>query len=87
MTWRPSQAGFLVLECWRDLNALARYFGGWTAVEQVVGRERYQRACHRHLGRNAVVSRRVNSNVMRLIHQLNLKGWWPLEIEVGFGVE
>ena len=52
-----------LLECWRDLNALARYFRGWTAVEQIVGRERYQRACHRHLVRNAVASRRVNSNV------------------------
>src|SRR2546428_9444399 len=64
MTWRPSQAGFLVLECGRDLNALARYFRGGTAVEQFVGRERYQRACHRQLVRNVVVARRVNSTVI-----------------------
>ena len=34
------------------------------AVEQIVGRERNQRACHRQLDRNVVVARRVNSNVM-----------------------
>jgi hypothetical protein len=32
-------------------------------AEQIVGRERNQRACHRQLVRNAVVSRRVNSTV------------------------
>jgi hypothetical protein len=36
-----------------------------SAAEQLVGRERGQRASHRQVGRNAVVSRRVNSNVMR----------------------
>jgi hypothetical protein len=66
MTWRASPAGFLVLECGRDLNALARYFRGGTAVEQFVGRERNQRACLRQLVRNAVVSRRVNSTVRAL---------------------
>jgi hypothetical protein len=35
-------------------------------AEQFVGRERNQRACHRQLVRDAVVSRRVNSNVRRL---------------------
>ena len=33
------------------------------ALEQIVGRERNQRACLRHLVRNAVVARRVNSTV------------------------
>jgi hypothetical protein len=46
-----------VLECGRDLKALARYFRGGTAVEQFVGRERNQRACLRHLVRNVVVAR------------------------------
>ncbi len=32
-------------------------------TQSVVGRERNQRACHRQLVRNAVVSRRVNSTV------------------------
>src|SRR5438046_130936 len=32
-------------------------------VEQIVGRERNQRACHRQLVRNVVVPGRVNSNV------------------------
>ena len=32
-------------------------------VEQIVGRERNQRACHRQLARNPVASRRVNSTV------------------------
>ena len=36
------------------------------ALEQIVGRERNQRACHRQLARNVVVSRRVNSTVRRL---------------------
>src|SRR5436305_13928024 len=36
------------------------------AAQQIVGRERNQRACHRQLARNAVVSRRVNSTVRRL---------------------
>ena len=36
------------------------------ALEQIVGRERNQRACHRQLVRNVVVSRRVNSIVMWL---------------------
>ena len=36
-----------------------------TSVEQIVGRERNQRACHRQLVRNAVDRRRVNSSVMR----------------------
>ena len=35
------------------------------ATQQIVGRERNQRACHRQLVRNAVVSRRVNSTVKR----------------------
>jgi hypothetical protein len=34
-----------------------------TAVEQIVRRERNQRACHRQLVRDVVVSRRVNSTV------------------------
>jgi hypothetical protein len=34
-------------------------------IEQIVGRERNQRACHRQLVRHAVVSRRVNSIVGR----------------------
>src|SRR2546425_5551378 len=71
MTWRASPAGFLVLECGRDLNALARYFRGGTAVEQIVGRERYQRACLRHLVRNPVASRRVNSDVRHLPWRAN----------------
>src|SRR6266567_935572 len=37
------------------------------ALEQIVGRERNQRACHRQLVRNVVVSRRVNSTVGRLL--------------------
>src|SRR3981081_3950963 len=37
------------------------------AAEQIVGRERNQRACHRQLVRNAVVSRRVNSTVGHLL--------------------
>jgi hypothetical protein len=36
------------------------------AAQQIVGRERGQRACHRQLVRNTVVSRRVNSDVRRL---------------------
>ena len=36
------------------------------ALEQIVGRERNQRACYRQLVRNTVVSRRVNSTVRRL---------------------
>ena len=35
------------------------------AIQQIIGRERNQRACHRQLVRNAVVARRVNSTVMR----------------------
>jgi len=35
-------------------------------TEQIVGRERNQRACHRQLVRHVVVSRRVNSTVRRL---------------------
>ena len=35
------------------------------AIEQIVGRERNQRACHRQLVRNVVVARRVNSTVRR----------------------
>jgi hypothetical protein len=36
------------------------------AAQQIVGRERNQRACHRQLVRNVVVSRRVNSTVGHL---------------------
>ena len=36
------------------------------AVEQIVGRERIQRACHRQLVRSAVARRRVNSTVIPL---------------------
>jgi hypothetical protein len=32
-------------------------------AQQIVGRERSQRACHRELVRNVVVARRVNSDV------------------------
>src|SRR5438132_1459033 len=35
-------------------------------VEQIVGRERNRRACHRQLVRNVVDRRRVNSTVMWL---------------------
>ena len=35
-------------------------------AEQIVGRERYQRACHRQLVRDVVVRRRVNSDVIPL---------------------
>jgi hypothetical protein len=34
-----------------------------SSAEQIVGRERNQRACQRQLVRNAVASRRVNSDV------------------------
>ena len=37
-----------------------------SAAEQIVGRERNQRASHRQVVRNVVVSRRVNSTVMWL---------------------
>ncbi len=37
------------------------------AAQQIVGRERNQRACHRQLVRNVVVARRVNSTVGRLL--------------------
>ena len=37
------------------------------AAEQLVGRERNQRACHRQLVRNVVDRRRVNSDVRRFI--------------------
>jgi hypothetical protein len=36
-----------------------------SALEQIVGRERNQRACHRQLVRNVVDRRRVNSTVRR----------------------
>jgi uncharacterized protein (DUF488 family) len=51
------------LEWLRGLNAL-RVLAQVSAAEQIVGRERNQRACHRQLVRNVVVSRRVNSNVI-----------------------
>ncbi len=41
-------------------------------VEQFVGRERNQRACHRQLVRNVVVSRRVNSDVGLLLVTMKL---------------
>ncbi len=44
---------------------IANRVGGMIDAEQIVGRERIQRACHRQLVRNAVVSRRVNSDVRR----------------------
>jgi hypothetical protein len=44
------------------LNAL-RVLAQVNAAEQIVGRERNQRACHRQLVRNVVTSRRVNSIV------------------------
>ena len=37
------------------------------ALERIVGRERYQRTSHRQLARNAVVSRRVDSDVRLLL--------------------
>jgi uncharacterized protein (DUF488 family) len=51
------------------LNAL-RVLAQVSAAEQIVGRERIQRACYRQLVRNVVVSRRVNSTVMRLNESL-----------------
>jgi uncharacterized protein (DUF488 family) len=45
------------------LNAL-RVLAQVNAAEQIVGRERNQRACHRQLVRNVVTSRRVNSIVI-----------------------
>ena len=45
-----------------SLNAL-RVPAQVSAAEQIVGRERNQRACHRQLVCNVVVSRRVNSAV------------------------
>ena len=47
------------------LNAL-RVLAQVSAAEQIVGRERNQRAWHRQLVRNAVDRRRVNSTVGRL---------------------
>src|SRR5437667_4330590 len=41
------------------------------AAQQIVGRERNQRACHRQLVRNAVVARRVNSTVR--LHQAPIR--------------
>jgi hypothetical protein len=40
------------------------------ATQQIVGRERNQRACHRQLVRNVVVARRVNSTVMLLLYSM-----------------
>ena len=57
-----------MLEWLRGLNAL-RVLAQVSAAEQIVGRERNQRACHRQLVRNVVVSRRVNSTVRRLMAQ------------------
>ena len=42
-------------------------------AEQIVGRERTQRACHRQLVRNAVVARRVNSIVSRFLIDMKLR--------------
>ena len=43
------------------------------AAEQIVGRERNQRACHRQLVRNVVVALRVNSTVRQnLLNRLLL---------------
>ncbi len=50
----------------RRANLLLTKTGGALqsgALDQIVGRERNQRACHRHLAANAVVSRRINSTV------------------------
>jgi hypothetical protein len=41
-----------------------------SATEQIVGRERIQRACHRQLAGNVVDRRRVNSTVGRLTVEL-----------------
>ncbi len=54
-----------MLEWFRGLNAL-RVLAQVSAAEQIVGRERNQRACHRQLALSTVVSRRVNSTVRRL---------------------
>ena len=40
-------------------------FTGKIAIEQIVGRERTQRACHRQPVRNSVYRRRVNTTVGR----------------------
>jgi len=44
----------------------SRVLAQLSAAEQIVGRERIQRACHRQLGRDVVVSRRVNSTFARI---------------------
>ena len=54
-----------MLEWLRGLNAL-RVLAQVSAAEQIVGRERNRRACHRQLVRNVVDRRRVNSTVIPL---------------------
>jgi hypothetical protein len=56
---------------WQALECAA-CFRSSIAAEQIVGRERNQRACHRQLVRNAVVFRRVNSNVRLLSMALGI---------------
>ena len=74
---RPVNSGVRQLRGGETRRSHGRWkrFVGWArfgvdtqliAAEQIVGRERNQRACHRQLGRNVVVSRRVNSTVGHL---------------------
>ena len=70
-----------MLEWLRGLNAL-RVLAQLGAAEQIVGRERNQRASHRQVVRSAVARRRVNSTVRRLIAQTILKVWLSLKSQV-----